>query len=157
MTIRSHNINICDYGQSTTHIISVKFQKYQQIPVLMFGTVGRVCNASNACEWFLLIEPSHPCTFYRDRDMMRGAVHLPPSPLGPRVVGARVHLLNSCPSVTLQFSRLSLSAEPQNHMIMLQRIKISIQKSSTITTIHYKSIQPQNSRRGSVYSLDILL
>ena len=74
----------------------------------MFGTVDRACNASNACEWFLLIEPSLPCTFYTDMDMMRGAIHLPPSPLSPRVVGARVHLLNSCPSSTLQSGGLQL-------------------------------------------------
>lgn len=34
--------------------------------------------------------------------MMRGAFDLPPSPLGPKVVGARGRLLNSCPSVTFK-------------------------------------------------------
>ena len=41
--------------------------------------------------------------------MMRGAFHLPPSPLGPRVVGAGVRLLNSCPSVTFKFVNFEYS------------------------------------------------
>jgi hypothetical protein len=55
--------------------------------------------------------------------MMRGVIHLPHSPLGPKVVGAGVHLLNSCPSVTLQFSRLSLlrALEPHDHVVEDQK------------------------------------
>ena len=79
--------------------------------------MDRTCTASDACEWFLLIELSHPCVFYLDMDMMRGAFHFPPSPLGLRVVGARVRLLNICPSVTFK----SLNFEYLHTFVIIEK------------------------------------